>query len=66
MEIIVNGEARQVPEDITIAQMEADLGLVGQSIAVEVNLDIIPRSIHVEHVLRAGDRGEIVRAIGVV
>jgi len=64
MEIFVNGEARQVPEDLTIAQLVADLGLVGQRIAVEVNLDIIPRSTHVEHVLRAGDRVEIVRAIG--
>lgn len=64
MEIFVNGEARQVSEGLTLAQLVQDLGLVGQRIAVEVNLDIIPRSTHAYHVLHPGDRVEIVRAIG--
>lgn len=64
MEIFVNGEARQVADGLSIAQLVQDLGLVGQRIAVEVNLEIVPRSGHGQHLLRAGDRVEIVRAIG--
>lgn len=64
MEIFINGEARQVTEEMNIAQLVETLGLVGQRIAVEVNLEIVPRSTHRQHVLRDGDRIEIVRAIG--
>lgn len=64
MEIFVNGEARQVAEGHSIAQLVEELGLRGQRIAVEINLEIVPRSSHAEHMLSAGDRVEIVRAIG--
>ena len=64
MEIIVNGEQRQVPDSYTAAQLVDAMGLAGQRIAMEVNLEIVPRSRHASHVLRAGDRVEIVHAIG--
>lgn len=64
MEIIVNGEPRQVAEKYTVAQLLEEMGLVGRRLAVEVNLEIVPRSTHADHLLQAGDKVEIVHAIG--
>jgi len=41
-----------------------EMALTGKRLAVEVNLEIVPRSSHMTHMLRAGDRVEIVHAIG--
>ncbi len=64
MEIIVNGEPRQVASPYSVVDLINDLELAGRRLAVEVNLDIVPRSRHGEHQLQAGDRVEIVHAIG--
>ncbi|UCE89568.1 MAG: sulfur carrier protein ThiS [Pseudomonadota bacterium] len=64
MEIYVNGEGRKVPDDCTAAQLVSVLGLEGQRIAMEVNTEIVPRSAYPAHPLQAGDRVEIVNAIG--
>ena len=64
MEIIVNGEPRQVAETYTVAQLIEEMGLAGRRLAVEVNLEIVPRSSHPSHPLQPGDRVEIVHAIG--
>ncbi len=64
MEILVNGKAHQVPEGCTAAELLNTLQLGGIRVAMEVNLDIVPRSRYSEHHLEPGDRVEIVRAIG--
>lgn len=64
MQIIVNGDAREVQQDCTAAELVFELGLTGRRIAMEVNLEIVPRSTFAEHHLRPGDRVEIVHAIG--
>lgn len=64
MELIVNGETRQVPEGMTVTQLLEDMALIGKRLAVEINLEIVPRSTHDNHRLQAGDRVEIVHAIG--
>ncbi len=64
MEIFLNGEPREVAPNYTVAQLIADQGLVGRRLAVEVNLEIVPRSTHAEYRLQAGDKVEIVHAIG--
>ena len=64
MEIFINGEARQVADGFSVAELIDNMGLRGQRIAVEINLEIVPRSSHAAHRLRDGDRVEIVRAIG--
>ena len=64
MEITVNGETRQAPETFTAAQLVAEMGLEGKRIAMEVNQEIVPRSTYETHQLQAGDRIEIVMAIG--
>ncbi|MCP5161375.1 MAG: sulfur carrier protein ThiS [Hahellaceae bacterium] len=64
MDITVNGELKQVPEDISLRELVVQMGLEGRRIAVELNLDIVPRSEHSQTMLKTGDRVEIVHAIG--
>ncbi len=64
MQIQVNGEMLQVQDSLTLTGLVEQLGLVGKRIAIELNLEIIPRSEHAETVLKDADRVEIVHAIG--
>jgi len=62
--ITVNGETRHVPADSTVADLVAGLGLETQRVAVAVNRQIVPRTGFTECELSAGDRVEILRAVG--
>ena len=64
MDILVNGEQRQVPDSYTAAQLVNAMGLSGQRIAMEVNLEIVPRSSYENYALQPGDRVEVVHAVG--
>ena len=64
MQILLNGESREVPEDTTLTKLLTSLDLGQARFAVEVNEELIPRSEHPAHPLAAGDRVEIVQAIG--
>lgn len=64
MDIILNGEPRALPGPCTVLALLEDQGLAGRKVAVEVNGTIVPRSLHPEHALKAGDRIEIVHALG--
>lgn len=63
MRIEVNGEPRQV-EAGTILGLIEELGLNPRKVAVERNLEIVPRSLHGETALAEGDRIEIVQLVG--
>ena len=64
MRIQLNGEALDLPDGATVADLLARLDLAGKRVAVELNLDIVPRSQHGATTLRDGDRVEVVHAIG--
>ncbi len=64
MQITVNGETREVAEDLLLSDLIAELSLEGSRYAVEVNEELVPRSEHNRHRLQPGDRVEIVQAIG--
>jgi sulfur carrier protein len=64
VKIVLNGEERQFPQPLTVAQLLAELGLGERRVAVEVNREIVPRSRHAELALKDNDRVEVVRAIG--
>ncbi len=64
MHIILNGEPREIPEGCTAAQLIETLQLGGRRVAMELNLDILPRGKFESQVLSEGDRVEIVHAIG--
>jgi sulfur carrier protein len=64
MEIVLNGELRQLAPPTTVLNLLQVEGLAGRRVAVEVNGEIVPRSRHGEHSLSHGDRIEIVHALG--
>lgn len=64
MDIHLNGQPQALPEHSTIATLLQSQGLAERRVAVEVNGEIIPRGQHAQHVLKPGDRVEIVHALG--
>ena len=64
MLIQLNGESFELPDGETVADLLARQELTGRRVAVELNLDIVPRSQHAGTVLKAGDQVEVVHAIG--
>jgi sulfur carrier protein len=64
MQIQLNGQARAIAAGTTLAALLEAAGYAGRKVAVEVNLDVVPRSQHASHVLADGDRVEIIHAIG--
>ena len=64
MELLINGESRQFPSPLSVAELVAALNHAGKRIAVERNGDIVPRGRHAETALTDGDRIEIVVAVG--
>lgn len=64
IELVINGQPKQVSAGQSIAALLQSLELNPKQVAVEVNLDLIPREVHAEHVLSAGDRVEVVSLVG--
>lgn len=63
MQIQVNGELREVRSD-TILSLVEELGLDIRKVAVERNLEIVPRSQHAVTPVADGDRIEVVQFVG--
>jgi sulfur carrier protein len=64
MQIEVNGNEREVPEGATIAELLRELDVTVPHVAVEVNLEVVPRAKHADTALRPGDRLEVVTLVG--
>ncbi|OEC35090.1 sulfur carrier protein [Pseudomonas cuatrocienegasensis] len=64
MRIQLNGEPFELDDGASIADLIARLDLSGRRLAVELNLEIVPRSQHAATILSDGDRVEVVHAIG--
>jgi len=64
IEIIVNGESRQVPDHYSAENLVTDMELTDHRVAMEVNREIVPRSTYAKHRFAADDKIEIVSAIG--
>lgn len=62
--IEVNGQSREMAASSSIADLLVEMALADQRVAVECNLEIIPRSQHATTALNTGDQLEIVHAIG--
>jgi sulfur carrier protein len=60
----INGEPRQLSANTTVAALIEEMGLAGKRIALERNGEIVPRSTFVTQQLAAGDKLEIVVAVG--
>jgi sulfur carrier protein len=62
--ISVNGETRAAKPGATVIDLLRDLGLDGGRVAVERNLEILPRQKWTETQVQPGDRYEIVQFVG--
>ena len=63
MQLIINGESMELATDLTLAGLVQELNIEGK-IAIELNEDIVPRSLYEKTSLKSGDCIEIVNAIG--
>jgi sulfur carrier protein len=64
LEIVINGEPRQVDGDVTLAALLEQLEMKPRYLAVERNRELVPRGRHAECVLQPGDALEIVTLVG--
>ncbi len=64
MTLIINGEPRDFPDGLTLAALIAQLGMKQDRVAVELNLEIVPRGSWEATALRDGDKLEIVHFVG--
>lgn len=64
IDVILNGTPRQIADGATLADLVNELGYTGKRIAVERNGEITPKSQYANTPLAAGDRLEIVVAVG--
>jgi sulfur carrier protein len=64
MRIRINGEWREFPAGASVDDLLAGLGLDGAIVAVEVNLEVVPRGARSGRVLKDGDEVEIVSFVG--
>ncbi len=64
IEIELNGGPHQLAVSTSVTELLQQLGLAEKRVAVEYNLDILPKSQHPLTAIQAGDRIEIVHAIG--
>jgi thiamine biosynthesis protein ThiS len=64
MKLVINGEDRTVEGPLTLGKLVEQLGMKSDRVAVELNLDIVPREQWVGTQLAEGDRLEIVHFVG--
>ena len=64
MRVQVNGEIRELPEELTLSELIRELALVPERLAVELNREVVRRARWTVTVLRDGDQVEIVHFVG--
>ncbi|MEX6633595.1 sulfur carrier protein ThiS [Hyphococcus lacteus] len=64
MDITINGEKKSLDGPLTVAGLLSVLALETRKIAVERNLEIVPKSKYNETALSGGDKIEIVQFVG--
>jgi thiamine biosynthesis protein ThiS len=64
MELTINNEQREFPDALTLAALVVHLGMKADRVAVELNLEIVPRANWESTRLKDGDKLEIVHFVG--
>jgi len=64
MKLQINGEQRDLPGGLSLAALVEHLGMKPDRVAVELNLEIVPRTNWQEIHLKDGDKLEIVHFVG--
>ena len=64
IQVVINGEPREVPDGLNIAALLAHLGIASERVAIERNRDILPRANWQATLVQPGDSYEIVHFVG--
>ena len=64
MKITLNGEDREIPDGLTVAELLAHLSIRAGRVAIERNLEILSRENWESTAVAAGDRFEVVHFVG--
>jgi thiamine biosynthesis protein ThiS len=64
MKITINGELREIPDGLSVEALLQHLEMTAERVAIERNLDILPRAKWQETAVQADDRFEIVHLVG--
>ncbi|MEE2672778.1 MAG: sulfur carrier protein ThiS [Myxococcota bacterium] len=64
MRVQVNGEPRDLPQACSVADLLAQLDLIGRRVALALNREVVPRSTYADVMIQDGDRIEILEAVG--
>ena len=64
LKISLNGIEHDIEPATSVAALLAETGYGQRRIAVEINCEILPKSVHAQRLLQDGDRVEIVQALG--
>ena len=64
MKITINGELREIPDGLSVEALLQHLEMTAERVAIERNLDILPRAEWQETAVQPDDRFEIVHLVG--
>lgn len=64
MTVTINGERREIPDGLNVAGLLEHLGMRSDRVAIERNLDILPRAQWQETRVQPNDSFEIVHLVG--
>ncbi|MEO1322462.1 MAG: sulfur carrier protein ThiS [Pseudomonadota bacterium] len=64
MQIFLNGESREVADGTSIEALVLSMASDPRGIAIERNLEIVPKAEHAKTLLQEGDRLEVVQFVG--
>ena len=64
MKITINGELREIPDGFSVSALLQHLEMTAERVAIERNLDILPRAKWQETPVQPDDRFEIVHLVG--
>ena len=64
MKVKINGDPQEIPDGLNVVALIEHLGMAGNRVAIERNLDILPRSQWAETQIQPNDTFEIVHFVG--
>lgn len=64
MKVTINGEPQEIPAGLSVPAMLEHLKLRADRVAIEQNLDVLPRHLWQQTMVAEGDRYEIVQLVG--
>lgn len=64
MKVTINGEPQEIPAGLSVPAMLEHLKLRADRVAIERNLDVLPRHLWQQTMVAEGDRYEIVQLVG--